>query len=213
MGIFKRIWNWICSLFGAQKSEKADVDQYIREMQEMLRNMKAQTEAVIVAQDKKNRELAQCREQIIKMVRYAEKALHQNDEAGARFFLEKKAVLDRRLADLEQQVAAAADYTAQAEVLQQKAEAQLAEIMARRDGVKAKLAAAELAGSMSELESSTWNQTLQAKAEEAQLALDKAEALAELEERAADGDLAALMRKYDQTEETGSTADPAVQTL
>ncbi|MBP3701356.1 MAG: PspA/IM30 family protein [Lachnospiraceae bacterium] len=202
MGIFKRIWNWLCSLFGGRGSGEREVDRYVSEMQEALRNMRAKTEAVMAAQDKRHRELAQCREQMIKMVRYAEKALNQGDEQNARFFLEKKVVLERQLADLEKKSEAAAGYTAQAEELQQKTEAQLAEITARRDEVKAKMAAAELARSMSDLENSSWNRTLQAQADEAQRALDKAEALAELEERATDGDLTALMRKYDQAEES-----------
>ena len=202
MGIFKRLWNWLCSLFGGRKRETVDLDRYVNEMQEALRNMKAQTEAVMAAQDKRRRELAQCQEEIAKMTRYAEKAASQGDEKNARFYLEKKVVLERQLADLEKKTEAAAGYTAQAEELYQKTQSQLEEITSRRDALRAKQAAADLAQSVSELEGSAWNQTLQAKTQEAQRALDKAEALAELEERAVDSDLTALMRKYDQAEES-----------
>lgn len=201
MGIWKRFWNWLRSLFGGKKKETQDFESYVRKMQEGLRNMKAQTEAVLAAQQQREREIARLEAEIAKMGRYAAKAKAETNEKDARFFTEKKAGLERQLAELVKQKELAAGYTAQAEKLYQQAEAELAEITARKDAIKAKLAAAELMESMNRLEESRTSQELREKAAEAQAAMDKAEALAELEQRTAGGDLEALMRKYDEAEE------------
>lgn len=58
-------------LFGGKKKDETDqLDRYVRQIQEALLNMKAQTEAVLAAQDKRKREIAQCEDQIAKMERY-----------------------------------------------------------------------------------------------------------------------------------------------
>ena len=112
MGIFKRIWNWLCSLFGGgKKKEAAELERCVRTMQEALGNMKAQTEAVVAAQEKRRREIARCEEEIAKMGRYAEKAVREDRDSEARFFLEKKAGLEKRLAGLTKQRDMAAGYT------------------------------------------------------------------------------------------------------
>ncbi len=201
MGILKRIWNWLRSLFGGKKKdEAAQLDRYVRQMQEALGSMKAQTEAVLAAQDKRKREIAQCEEQIAKMSRYAEKAVREDKESDARFFLEKKASLEKQLAELKKQRDMAAGYTTQAESLYRKAESQLSEITARKDAVKAKMAAAELAESMSRLNSGQGASSMASMEAEAQAALDKAEAMAELEGRTGESELADLMSKYDSEE-------------
>lgn len=201
MGIFKRIWNWLCSLFrGRKKDSMSDFERYVREMQEALGNMKTQTEAVLAAQEKRKREIAQCEAEIAKMNRYAEKAVGEGNDRDARFFLEKKAGLECRLAELTKQLQSAAGYTSQAEALQRRAENQLNEITARKDAVKARIAAAELMESMNRLEHGELGDAMEAQAAEAQAALDKAEALAELEGRTGGSELEALMSKYDQEE-------------
>ncbi len=198
MGIFKRIWNWLRSLFGGRKKdEKEELNQYVRQMQEALLNMKAQTEAVLAAGEKRKREIAQCEEQIAKMEKYAEKAVAGGQDSDARFFLEKKASLEKQLAGLKKQDEAAAGYASQAEKLYEKAQAQLNDITARKDAVQAKLAAAELAQSISRLDESS----LQESERKAQAALDRAEAMAELENRGQSSDLSDLMSKYDQADQ------------
>lgn len=195
MGIFKRIWNWLRSLFGGKgRREAAELDRCVRTMQEALLSMKAQTEAVLAAQDKRKREITRCEEELAKMGRYAEKALKEDREEDARFFLEKKASLEKQLADLRSRQAQAAGYTSQAERLYQKAQSQLNEVTARKDAVRAKLAAAELTESLNRLNDGA----LAAGEAQAQAALDRAEAMAELEGRTADRELEALMSKYDE---------------
>lgn len=205
MGILKRIWNWLCSLFGGRKKDEiTEFERCVSQMQEVLRNMKAQTEAVLAAQDKRKRERIQCEEQIARMERYAEKAAAGGDDRNARIFLEKKEALLRQLDEFTKQSEAAAGYTYQAQNLYRKAESQLNEITARKDAVKAKMAAAQLQEAMNQLESGRLGGSLDAQAAEAQAALDKAEALAELESRTGDSDMEALMRKYDEEEGAGT---------
>lgn len=204
MGIFRRIWNWLKSLFGGRKNESAELDRYVRQMQEGLRNMKAQTEAIAAAQEKRRREILQCEEEMDKMSRYAQKAVAENRESDARFFLEKKAALAKRRDELTGQRDAAANYTSQAERLCSQAGRQLEEITARKDAVKAKMAAAQLMESMNHLADNR-NGSLSAMEENTQAALDRAEAMAELEGRTEDRDLAELMSRYDE-EDAGQPA-------
>jgi len=217
MNFFKRIWNWLCSLFGGgKKREQREFEQSVRQMQEALGNMKAQTEAVLAAQEKRRREMAQCDEQIAKMERYAAKASKEGRDSEARFFMEKKEALARQLAALRQQAQAAERYTSQAESLYRSAQSRLGDITARHDSVKAKLAAAELAESMNRLQEGGAGEALAKQEAEAQAALDKAEALAELEGRTGQQELESLMKKYDSEDvgagrETSAEPKPGMQ--
>ena len=208
MGIFRRIWNWLRSLFGGKKKDETDqLDRYVRQIQEALLNMKAQTEAVLAAQDKRKREIAQCEDQIAKMERYAAKAVSGDQDKDARFFLDKKAALQKQLEELQKQEKAAQSYASQAEKLYNKASAQLNDITARRDAVKAKLAAAELSQAMNSL----GDGSLRENEQKAQAALDRAEAMAELEGRGKDNDLSELMSKYDQAENSGGAEESDIR--
>lgn len=198
MWIFRRIWEWIRSLFGGKKKDEfAEFERCVGAMQEALRNMKAKTEAILAEQDKRNREIAQCRSDIDKMTRYAEKA-QQNGSADAAYFLDKRDNLLRRLNELEQAAETAAGYTDQAETLYDQAEKELQELTARKDAVKAKVMAARLQESMNALENGQAAESMRAKAQEIQRAADKAEAMAELEGRSHGSELDELMKKYDQ---------------
>ena len=208
MGIFRRIWNWLRSLFGGKKKDETDqLDRYVRQIQEALLNMKAQTEAVLAAQDKRKREIAQCEDQIAKMERYAAKAVSGDQDKDARFFLDKKAALQKQLEELQKQEKAAQSYASQAEKLYDKASAQLNDITARRDAVKAKLAAAELSQAMNSL----GDGSLRENEQKAQAALDRAEAGGELEGRGKDNDLSELMSKYDQAENSGGAEESDIR--
>ncbi len=208
MGIFRRIWNWLRSLFGGKKKDETDqLDRYVRQIQEALLNMKAQTEAVLAAQDKRKREIAQCEDQIAKMERYAAKAVSGDQDKDARFFLDKKAALQKQLEELQKQEKAAQSYASQAEKLYDKASAQLNDSTARRDAVKAKLAAAELSQAMNSL----GDGSLRENEQKAQAALDRAEAMAELEGRGKDNDLSELMSKYDQAENSGGAEESDIR--
>lgn len=198
MSIFKRIWEWIRSLFGGKKkNEFAEFERYANAMQEALRNMKAKTEAVLAEQDKRKREIAQCRSDIDKMTRYAEKA-EKSGGSDAAYFLEKRDALSKRLSELEQAAEAASGYTAQAEALYGKTEQELLELTARKDTIKAKVMAAELQESINALENGQEAEAMRTKAEEVQKAADKAAALAELEGRSHGSELDELIKKYDQ---------------
>ncbi len=194
MKLLRRIWNWIRSLFGGKHREQAQFEASVRQMEEALRSMKAQTEAARAAQDKRRREEEECRDEAAKMERYAQKAVAEGRDSDARFFLEKRDAAQKRLAEMTRLSSQVASYTSQADDLCRKAEAQLAELEARKDAVEAKMAAAKLQESMNQL----GNGTLESMDAEAQAAVDKAEAMAELEGRGKDRELDELMRKYDQ---------------
>ncbi len=197
--LLKRFWNWLCSLFGGRgRREKKEFEQSVSKMQEELQNMKVQTEAVTAAQEKRKRQEAELREEISKMTRYTQKALNEGRDSDAAFFKDKKESLEKQLDQLLAQSGQAADYTAQAERLYRQAESELNEITARRDAVAAKMAAADLMQSMNDLNNSAGSAAMNKADDDAQRALDKAEAMAELDGRRQEADLQELMKKYDR---------------
>ena len=85
----------------AEDPEKM-IDKYIRDIEEDMRNVKAETAAVMAAETKAKRELTECQDEMAKMQRYAEKALTAGNEGDARRFLEKKGQLAGKQAGLQQ---------------------------------------------------------------------------------------------------------------
>ena len=69
------------------------VDQYIRDIESDLGNVKAETAAVMAAEKKAKRDLDENAQEMEKLTRYAEKALRAGNENDARVFLEKKTAL------------------------------------------------------------------------------------------------------------------------
>ena len=186
------------------------VDQYIRDIESDLGNVKAETAAVMAAEKKAKRDLDENAQEMEKMTRYAEKALRAGNENDARVFLEKKTALAGQRQSLEQAYAAAQANSDHMRRMHDKLEKDLAQLQQRRSAIKAKMAVAKTQEKMNQLGSSIGNagETLSAfdkMEEKANRMLDEAEAMAELNQKEATAE--DLMRKYDEP----SQASPEVE--
>ena len=101
MGILTRFKDIMASNINALLDKCEDpekmIDQYMRNLESDLGNVKAETASVMAEETRAKRELDDCNEQIAKMQSYAEKALLAGNEADARSFLEKKQQQHRQL--------------------------------------------------------------------------------------------------------------------
>ena len=179
------------------------VDQYIRDIESDLGNVKAETAAVMAAEKKAKRDLDENAREMEKMTRYAEKALRAGNENDARVFLEKKTDLAGQRQSLEQAYAAAQANSDHMRRMHDKLEKDLAQLQQRRSAIKAKMAVAKtqerinkigasVAGSQENL--SAFDR-MEAKANQM---LDKANAMAELNGvSASETGVEDLMSKYD----------------
>ena len=186
------------------------VDQYIRDIESDLGNVKAETAAVMAAEKKAKRDLDENAQEMEKLTRYAEKALRAGNENDARVFLEKKTALAGQRQSLEQAYAAAQANSDHMRRRHDKLEKDLAQLEQRRSAIKAKMAVAKTQEKMNQLGSSIGNagETLSAfdkMEEKANRMLDEAEAMAELNQKEATAE--DLMRKYDEP----SQASPEVE--
>ena len=105
MGILTRFKDIMASNINALLDKCEDpekmIDQYMRNLESDLGNVKAETASVMAEETRAKRELDDCNEQIAKMQSYAEKALLAGNEADARSFLEKKQQLATTQAALQ----------------------------------------------------------------------------------------------------------------
>ena len=93
-GIIKRFSDIMSANVNALLDKAEDpekmIDQYLRDLQEELRNVKSETATVMADETRCKRALDDCDADIAKMQKYAEKALIEGNEADAMKFLEKK---------------------------------------------------------------------------------------------------------------------------
>lgn len=183
----------------AEDPEKM-IDKYLRDIEEDLGNVKAETAAVMAAETKAKRELAECEEEIAKMQKYAEKAVLAGNDNDARQFLEKKAQLTDKLAGLKQAYELAAANAAKMKELHDKLVKDMEGLEAKRDAIKAKVAVAKTQEKLNKIGSSAAGageamaafERMEAKADKM---LDEANAMAEL--NAQSSSVEDLMEKYD----------------
>ena len=119
------------------------IDQYMRNLESDLGKVKAETASVMAEETRCKRELDECTADVAKYQSYAEKALKAGNEADARTFLEKKQQLVSKQATLQQTYNIAADNAAKMRQMHDKLCKDIQSLEARRDAVKAKVAAAK----------------------------------------------------------------------
>ena len=185
----------------AEDPEKM-IDKYIRDIEEDLRNVKAETAAVMASETK-----AECQDEIAKMQKYAEKALLAGNESDARRFLEKKSELTGKQESLRQACDIAQANAVKMKDMHDKLEKDLEGLKAKRDSIKAKAAVAKTQEKLNKMGSSVSGageameafERMEAKVDRM---LDEANAMSELNSETDSID--ALAAKYD--EDTGSSS-------
>lgn len=194
------------------------IDQYLRNLENDLGKVKAETASVMAEERRIKRELNECNEQINKMQNYAEKALLAGNESDAKLFLEKKTQLSKNKESLQQSYDIAEDNAVKMRSMHDKIVKDIGELNARRDQLKAKLAIAKTQERLNQIGASAngveGNLSAFDKMEDKiNRKLDEANAMAELNSTKKENNIEELMSKYDDNKETNSEVDDELENL
>lgn len=178
------------------------IEQCLRNLNSDLGKVRAETASIIAEEHRAKRALDELIEEMNKMQTYAIKALESNNEDDAKKFLEKKSTLAAKEAGLKEAYDLAAANANKMREMHDKLVADIRELEARKDMIKGKLAVAKTQERINRISSSvnSANNSLSAfdrMEEKANLALDKANAMADLSAGPKD-DIRDLKEKYDK---------------
>jgi len=205
MGILTRFRDIMSSNINALLDKAEDpekmIDQCLRNLNSDLGKVKAETAAIMAEEQRAKRALDECNQEIEKMQAYALKALEANNEADARKFLEQKASLSSRQPGLQEAYELAKTNATHMRQMHDKLVADINELESRRDMIKGKIAVAKTQERINKIGSSVANANNSIASFEkyeamADKALDRANAMAELNRSSGDQDIKDLMRKY-----------------
>lgn len=206
MGILSRFKDIMASNINALLDKAEDpekmIDQYVRNLNEDLGKVKAETASVMAEETRSKRELDECVAEVEKMQKYAEKALLAGNEADARAFLEKKGALVTKQTTLQQQYDMSKANADKMRQMHDKLVKDINDLNARKDAIKAKVKMAKTQEKMNKMTSGLPNASssmaafdrMEAKANQM---LDKANAMTELNQTAMEADVNSLASKYD----------------
>lgn len=205
MGVIQRFKDIMAANVNALLDKAEDpekmIDQYCRDMQKELGNVKAETAAVMAQEARARRELDECIQETAKMQSYAEKAVMAGNDDDARQFLMKKKSLTEKQASLQQAYDLAASNAQKMKQMHDKLVSDISQLNAKRDAIKAKVAVAKAQQKVNQMGSSLngANDAMSAfgrMEEKANRMLDEANAMAELNASGSD-DIDDLAAKYD----------------
>lgn len=194
------------------------IDQYLRNLESDLGKVKAETASVMAEEKRAKRELDECNNDVAKMQRYAEKALIAGNENDAKLFLEKKNDLSKKQESLQQSYNIASDNASKMRSMHDKLVKDIAELNARRDQLKAKLAVAKTQERLNKIGSSVNGAKSNLSAfdkmeEKINRQLDEANAMSELNSMKEENSIEDLMSKYDDEGPTNSEVDDELAEL
>lgn len=205
MGILTRFKDIMSSNINALLDKAEDpekmIDQCLRNLNSDLGNVKSETAAIMAEEQRAKRVLDECNEEINKMQTYAVKALEANNEADARKFLEKKATLSTKLTGLQEAYDLAHNNAAHMREMHDKLVNDINELESRKDMIKGKLAVAKTQERINRIGSSVDSAnnsmaSFQRFEDMADKALDKANAMAELNRSSSEQSINDLEKKY-----------------
>ena len=206
MGILTRFKDIMSANINALLDKAEDpekmIDQYLRNLESDLGNVKAETAAVMADEKRAKRELDECNQEIAKLQSYAEKAITAGNEADARAFLEKKQTVASKLSVLQQQYDLSKANADKMRQMHDKLVKDISDLNTRRDAIKAKVKVAKTQQKLNEIGGSgagvAGNMSAFEKMEaKADRMLDEANAMSELNAAAEQNDVSALEAKYD----------------
>lgn len=184
----------------AEDPEKM-IDQYLRNLNRDLGQVRAETATIMAEEQRAKRNLEECVADINKMQNYAVKALEAGNDDDARKFLERKATLTAKETDLRTTLELAEANSVQMRQMHDKLVKDIGELDARRAMLKGKAAVAKTQKRMNEIGTSVTgaNQSISAfdrMEERVNKSLDEAQAMAELN-RGQEDDIKDLAAKYE----------------
>ena len=216
MGIMERFRDIMAANINALLDKAEDpekmIDQYLRNLESDLGKVKAETASVIAEESRARRALDECNANITKMQTYAEKAVAAGNDADAKQFLAQKKVYTDQLASLESTYQIAADNAAKMRTMHDKLVSDIGQLNAKKDSIKAKMAAAKTQQRINKIGSSAVGAAndmsafdrMEAKANKM---LDEANAMSELNKTTAESSIDALASKYDSPATDNSLDD------
>lgn len=198
----------------AEDPEKM-VDQCLRNLNGDLSKVKSETACIMAEEQRAKRALDECNSDIKKYQNYAVKALEAGNEEDARAFLTKKAAIAQKQTSLQQAYELAAANAQRMKEMHDKLTNDIKELNARKEMIKGKMAVAKTQERMNKMMSSFdgANGSMEAFSrmeEKADIALDRANAMAELNAQPKD-EIAELEKKYDQS--SSSSVDDELEAL
>jgi len=205
MGILTRFKDIMASNINALLDKAEDpekmIDQCLRNLNSDLGKVKAETAAIMAEEQRAKRALDECNEEIERMQKLAIKALEAGNEDDARKFLEHKASLVSKQAGLLEAYELAKNNADHMRQMHDKLVSDIAQLEARKDMIKGKLAVAKTQERINKMTSSvaSANNSISSfeKYEElANKALDKANAMAELNRSSQKQTIEDLTKKY-----------------
>ena len=206
MSILKRFSDIMSSNINALLDKAEDpikmIDQLMRNLNDDLNKVKAETASVMAEETRAKRELDECQRDVNKMLEYAKRAVDAGND-DARAFLTKKVSLSEKLSALNTKYEAAHNNSVKMKEMYNKLTSQIEELNERRSTIKAKVATAKMQERINKMGSSINNSkssldSFSRMEEKANRMLDEANAMAELNSKPSDG-IDDLMSKYDKT--------------
>lgn len=206
MGILKRFKDIMSANINAMLDKAEDpekmIDQYLRDLQEDLRNVKSETATVMADETRCKRALDDCDADIAKMQNYAEKALLAGNEADAMKFLEQKNQLTAKQASLQQTYDVAAANAMKMRQMHDKLVTDINQLDSRRDAIKAKMKVAKTQDRLNKMtnnlsDSASSMAAFDRMEAKANAMLDQANAMTELNQTTQESGIDSLAAKYD----------------
>ena len=187
----------------AEDPEKM-IDQCLRNLNEDLAKVKAETAAVMADEQRAKRELDACNEEIAKYQTLAEKAVLAGNDGDAKQFLAKKAEIASKQVSLQQAYDLAAANSMKMRQMHDKLVKDISELNSRREAIKAKVRVAKAQERINQLTSSIGSSEASLSAfdrmeAKANTMLDRANAMAELNTSSSVDPLDDLAQKYDSS--------------
>lgn len=216
MGIMERFKDIMSANINALLDKAEDpekmIDQYLRNLESDLGKVKAETASVIAEESRAKRALDECNENIAKMQTYAEKAIAAGNDDDARKFLAQKKVYTEQQVSLQSTYTVAAENAANMRNMHDKLVEDINELNAKKDAIKAKMAAAKTQQRINKIGASAVGvandmsafERMEAKADKM---LDEANAMAELNRTASEASIDDLASKYDNPQNDSSIDD------
>lgn len=189
MSILQRFKNIMTSNINSLLDKAEDpakmVDQILRDLNDDLGKVKAETAGIMAEQQKAKRALDDCNTEIQKMQDYAMRAVEKANDDDARQFLSKKSQLVSKQTALQQAYDLSSANAEKMKEMHNKLVAQINEFNSKRDAIKATVAVAKTQEKVNKLGSSINKANAGVSAfdrmeEKANKMLDEANAMAEL---------------------------------
>ena len=210
MGMLSRFKDIMASNINALLDKAEDpekmIDQYLRNLNRDLGNVKAETASIMAEEKRAKRVLDECRDDIGKMENYAMKALEAGNENDAKKFLERKVELSKKEKELEEAYNLALSNAEKMREMHDKLVSDINELESRRAMLKGKMAVAKTQDRINKIGSSVTDANTSISAfermeDKVNKALDEANAMAELNKSPKD-DIKDLAAKYDDDMDT-----------